>query len=205
MALETENNEIERDRRGEVTEGLEGKNSRILGEEKSQARDNIGHVIQEIRQSMEKSRQDLDKWAKSKDRCSLEPLIADLLIKFVTKATAVLNHTNHILVPSPTREDSFRIATPAEVAASIPEAMYEEWGLPGRCHRFVSQKYTMFVDLKTHRSYPGDRYELANILCPGGLWADSREREVLEPMFKTESLLGEKFEAAVEGPPEEET
>lgn len=61
MALETEQNEIEGDGTGEATEEeLKEKHSLTLVEETSQAKDSISLLIDEIRQSMEKSRQDLD-------------------------------------------------------------------------------------------------------------------------------------------------
>ena len=75
-------------------------------------------------------------------RAILKPLIGDLLVRFVRKATAAMHQTNNVLVPSSTRPDSFRIASLAEVAAAIPEDMYTEWGLPLQCRSYVTKNLT---------------------------------------------------------------
>lgn len=72
MALETENNKIDGDKRGKVTkkEKGEGKAHLTLIEETSQAKDSVSLVIDEIRRGTEKSRQDLEVCSQSPSQLS---------------------------------------------------------------------------------------------------------------------------------------
>ncbi|KAL8919586.1 MAG: hypothetical protein Q9208_006703 [Pyrenodesmia sp. 3 TL-2023] len=108
-----------------VYEKGEEKSHRVLIGEIRQEQNRIQLDVEQMRREVEELRQQskaLTDWAISQQRISLKPLIADLLFRFVKKATAVMNQTNHLLIPSSTRDNSFRVATPAEVAASIPES-----------------------------------------------------------------------------------
>ncbi|KAL9013995.1 MAG: hypothetical protein Q9173_001337 [Seirophora scorigena] len=122
-------------------------------------------------------------------RATLSSLIADLIVR---KATAAMHQTDHVLVPSSTRPDSFRVASLVEVIAAIPEDMYEEWGLPLGCRLYIQEvrkerrlngiDETQLVDSETQDAYPSDTFILArNLTHP--YWVESPERKVFEPIF----------------------
>ncbi|KAL8749796.1 MAG: hypothetical protein Q9184_006662 [Pyrenodesmia sp. 2 TL-2023] len=94
--------------------------ARGKGSEKSELKDHVSRLKKYARSKTEQNwiLRKCD-WAISQQRLSLKPLIGDVIISFVKKATAVMNQMNHLLIASSTRGNSARVATPSEAASIL--------------------------------------------------------------------------------------
>ncbi|KAL8835101.1 MAG: hypothetical protein Q9170_003457 [Blastenia crenularia] len=134
----------------------------------------------------------------SADKMDLGPLVADLFLAFAEKAIVLLSKSNPSLVPAILDNDQSRLQMLADFVASIPENMYEDWGLPGY-ENLMRDAFLAITSVKPPRWYPYDKYEFARMMVDRYRPHPERRR-TLEPLFMF--VHGKNFdEMFAESPP----
>ncbi|KAL8663886.1 MAG: hypothetical protein Q9168_008011 [Polycauliona sp. 1 TL-2023] len=131
-------------------------------------------------------------WATDPRRARVKPLIAALYDAFAVKAMGLLAKNHPELVPSVITDDSSRISVYAQFVKSIPEEVYDNWGLPGYQSR-VADNFVRITSVNRLHGLRYDHIDLADIMTDSFFERHRRQdRDFLDPIFMF--VHGKSFE-----------